>query len=114
MPAEDFAPDREVDLATIPLHVKFQRLLDLFGAATSESLAEIMSQFEERLVRKDRLKQPTADECEFLDLINLAPDQLAATRRAFMKSVNRAALHKLTDTALKPGPTSPPRGFGSS
>ena len=48
MPRDSFADDGEVGLATIPNHLSFQRLLDLFGASKGDALAEMISQFQKR------------------------------------------------------------------
>ena len=50
MPRGDFAVNRDVDLAAIPIHLKFQHLLDLLGAANGAALAETVSQFQARVV----------------------------------------------------------------
>jgi len=53
MPRDSFADDGEVGLATIPFHLSFQRLLDLFGVSKGEALAEIISRLQKRAVTDD-------------------------------------------------------------
>jgi hypothetical protein len=114
MPRDNFAVNRDVDLATIPLHLGFQRLLDLLGEARGDALAKIISQFQSRAVTKDVRKQLRSDDREIFRAMNLSLDEIAAARRAFMTGMNKAALDRLKEEILRFGSTSPSRGFSPS
>src|SRR5213080_196030 len=92
MPRDDFVVNRNIDLATIPFHLKFQRLLDLVGAANGHAFAEIISRFQTRALACRPRKSLSADDSEILQAMNLSLDEIAAARRAFMRGMNSAAL----------------------
>src|SRR4029077_19927200 len=50
MPVEGVAESLDVDLATIPFHLSFQRLIDLVRAQNGNALAEIISRLQRRAV----------------------------------------------------------------
>jgi hypothetical protein len=114
MPRDNFAVNRDVDLATIPLHLGFQRLLDLLGAARGDALAKIISQFQSRAVTKDMCGQLRSVDREILRTMNLSLDEIPAAPAAFMKGMNEAALDTLREAILSFGSTSPSSGFSPS
>jgi hypothetical protein len=59
MPPERVAERTDVDLATIPFHLSFQRLIDLFRCSNSNALSEIVS----RLQQSGRLGGFAGNEC---------------------------------------------------
>jgi hypothetical protein len=113
MPRDNFAVNRGVDLATIPLHLGFQRLLDLLEAARGDALAKIISQFQTSGLRELH-KSLRPDDHEILKAMNLSLDEIGAARRAFMKGMNEAALDTLREAILSFGSTSPSSGFSPS
>ena len=50
IPTAETSEAGDVDLATIPFHLRFQQLVDLFGAANSDALATVISRFQSRAV----------------------------------------------------------------
>ncbi len=55
MPPERVSESKDVDLATIPFHLSFQRLIDLFRASNGDALTEIISRLQKRaLTAADR------------------------------------------------------------
>jgi len=114
MPRDDFVVNRNIDLATIPFHLKFQRLLDLVGAANGHAFAEIISRFHTRALACRPRKSLSADDSEILQAMNLSLDEIAAARRAFMRGMNSAALERLTEVILSFASTSPSSGFSPS
>jgi hypothetical protein len=111
MPPDSFADYRDVDLATIPFHLSFQRLLDVFRAAKSGALAETISQFQKRALSHGKRKQLSADEREILRAMDLSLSEIAAARRSFIDTTGSETLRKRTETLLGFSPTSPSRAF---
>jgi hypothetical protein len=114
MPRASFADDGEVGLATIPFHLSFQRLLDLFGASKGDSLAEMISQFQKRALNNEKRKQLSGKEREILRAMGLSLSEIAAARRAFIDEASIETLRKRTEPLLGFASTSPARGFGES
>jgi Domain of unknown function (DUF4912) len=111
MPPDSFAGYGDVESATIPFHLSFQRLLDLFGASTGGALARTISQFQERALSNEKRKQLNAEEREILRAMDLSLSELAAARRSFIDTAGSEALRKRTETLLGFGPASPSRAF---
>jgi len=117
MPRDNFADDGEVGLATIPFHLSFQRLLDLFGASKGDALAGMISQFQKRALITEERKQLSAEEREILRAMDLSLSEIAAARRAFIDHADTETLRKRTkrtEALLGFASTSPARGFGES
>lgn len=114
MPSDNFADDGEVGLATIPLHLSFQRLLDLFGASKGEALAEMISRLQKRAVTDDERDLLSPEEWETVRAMNVSLEEIQCARAAFNASANAAALRKPTEEILGFGPSSPASGFGAS
>ncbi len=114
MPRDSFVDYGDVNLATIPLHLSFQRLLDLFRASKGDALAETISQFQNRALRNEERKQLSAKEREILRAMDLSLSEIAAARRSFIDTAGSETLRKHTETLLGFGPASPSRGFGES
>jgi hypothetical protein len=114
MPPDSFAGYGDVDPATIPFHLSFQRLLNLFGASKGDALAETISQFQKRVLSNEKSKQLSAEEREILGAMGLSLSEIAAARRSFIDSAGGETLHKRTETLLGFGPASPARAFSGS
>lgn len=114
MPRGNFGVNRDVDLATIPLHLKFQRLLDFLGAANGEALAETISQFQTRVSAGKTRKSPSTNDREILRAMNLSPDEIAAARRAFISHADKAVLDRIAEAIRISGSGSPSRWVSPS
>jgi hypothetical protein len=114
MPRDSFAGYGDVDLATIPFHLSFQRLLDLFGASKGDALAEMISQFQKRAPNNEKRKQLSGKEREILRAMGLSLSEIAAARRAFIDHANTETLRKRTEALVGFASSSPARGFGES
>ena len=113
------SPDRladhgDVDLATIPLHLSFQRLLDLVGASKGEALAEKISQFQTSALNNEERGQLSRQEREILRAMDISLTEIATARRAFIDEADSDTLRKRTEALLSLGTASPSRGFGES
>jgi hypothetical protein len=114
MPAEQITASNEVDLVTIPFHLSFQRLIDLFRASKTDALTEIVSRLQQRAVSEEDRELLTDEEWEILRAMNLSVDQIAAARRAFRRRENGAALRRRAEELLGFGASSPAGGFSES
>jgi len=112
MPPDQVAAPADFDLVTIPLHLRFQRLLDLFGAANGEALAEIVSQFQKRAMSNEVRKKLSPEEREVLSAMDLSLSEIAADRREFTRNTDSEALRKRTEVLLSFGQTSSSPEFG--
>jgi hypothetical protein len=112
MPHDRLAVPADFDLATIPFHLRFQRLLDLFGAANGDALAEIVSQFQKRALSNEEHKKLSPEEREILRAMDLSLSEIAAARREFMEQGDSKTLRKRTEALLGFGQTSSSPGFG--
>jgi hypothetical protein len=114
IPADGVSDNQDLDLATIPFHLTFQRLIDLFRASNGNGLAEIISRLESRAVTDDERALLSDEEWEILRAMNLSLDEIRSSRRGFSTGKNEAALRKRAEAILGFGATSPAHGFGSS
>ena len=110
IPPAEMSEAEHVDLATIPFHLRFQQLVDLFGAAKDDALATVISRFQTRAVSSGRYEKLTPEERKILRRAGVALSELADARRAF-NQLDSEKLRKETEALLKPSSTSPSRGF---
>jgi hypothetical protein len=114
MPPGSVGENADVDLATIPFHLSFQRLIDLFRASNRDALAEIISRLQKRALTDEDGELLSAEEWEILRAMNLSLSDIAAARRAFMGRAGNEKLRKRTEAILGFGASSPSRGFSES
>jgi hypothetical protein len=114
MPPERMAENVDVDVATIPFHLSFQRLIDLFRASNTDALSEIVSRLQKRAVSEEDRALLTPEEWEVLRAMNLSIDEIGAARSAFLKHGNGAALRRHAETLLGFGASSTSRACGGS
>ncbi|PYJ74949.1 MAG: hypothetical protein DME77_10455 [Verrucomicrobia bacterium] len=114
MPRDDFADEKDVDFATIPLHLSFQRLIDLLRASSTDALTEIIARLQKRALSDEDGEMLSPEEREILRAMNLSLDEIGAARRAFMDRAANRKLRKRTEAILGFGSSSPMNGFGGS
>ena len=114
MPPESVAQSVDVDVATIPFHLSFQRLIDTFRGSNGNALTEIVSRLQKRAVSHEERALLSPEEWEILRAMNLSIDDIGAARSAFLKRENGAALRWRAEALLGFGATSPSRDFGGS
>jgi hypothetical protein len=114
MPAERVGENDDVDLATIPFHLSFQRLIDSFRAAKPEALTELVSRLQRRAVSDEDRALLSNEDWEILRSMNLSVDEIADARHAFRDRENAAALRRRAERLLGNGSGSPERAFGES
>lgn len=113
MPADNVGRDADVDLATIPLHFSFQRLIDLFRASNGAALAETISRFQKRVLSAER-ELLTQEEREILREMGFSLSEIARARRAFIEAAANRMLRKRAEATLSSDLSSPRGGFGGS
>ena len=110
MPPQGSVELADVDLATIPFHLSFQQLANLFGAGNDTSVARLASEFQKRVLTCDKPNEATPSDTQILRSLNLSLPEIATAQRDFRKidteKVARRARRKLRFDA-----TSPARGF---
>lgn len=114
MPAEELRQNDDVDLATIPFHLSFQRLIDSFRASKPEALTELVSRLQTRAVSDEERALLSDEDLKILRSMNLSVGEITAARGAFRDRQRSAALRKRAEKLLGNGSSSPGRGFGQS
>jgi len=110
IPAAETSEAEHVDLATIPFHLRFQQLVDLFGAANDDALATVISRFQTRAVSGGKHERLSSEERKILQRTGIAQWELAGARRAF-KQIDREKLKRRAEALLRLDSTSPSRAF---
>ncbi len=111
MPPDSPSEAADVDVATVPFHLSFQRLIDMFRTANGDAIASVLSRFEGRaLGETDDLLTP--EEREILRAMNLSLSDIESARRAFRDRESAERLRKRAEALLGFGSTSPEQGFG--
>jgi hypothetical protein len=110
IPPAETSEAEHVDLATIPFHLGFQQLVDLFGAANDGVLATVISRFQIRAVSSGRREKLSSEERKILQRTGVALSELAEARRAF-NQIDREKLKRGAEALLGLGATSLSRGF---
>jgi hypothetical protein len=111
-PAETSETD-DVDVATIPFHLHFQQLIDLFGAANDNALATVISRFQTRTVSNGSQAKLSSQQRQIFERTGVALSEVADALRAF-KQIDREKLRRDAKALLGLGVTSPSRGFDAS
>src|SRR5881392_40641 len=78
MPPTGVSETTDIDLATIPFHVAFQQLLNLFRTATATRLATVLSQFQKRALSPERRKALSGDDRKILRKLQVSLSEVAA------------------------------------
>jgi hypothetical protein len=110
IPPAETSEAEHVDLATIPFHLGFQQLVDLFGAADNDTLATVISRSQTRALSSGRYETLSSKERKMLHGVGVALSEIADARRAFIQ-VDSEKLKKRAESLLALGSTSPSRGF---
>jgi hypothetical protein len=112
IPPAEASEAEDVYLATIPLHLRFQHLVDLFGSAKDDPLATFISRFQMRAVSSGSQDKLSSDERQVLQHTGVALSGVAYALRAF-RQIDREKLRRDAEALLGFGMTSPSRGFRS-
>jgi hypothetical protein len=109
MPLGEISASEDVDLATIPFHLSFQQLIDLYGA-NQDGLAAAISRFQTRAASSGRYETLRSEERKILQKTGQTPAELTDSRRIF-NQIDREKLKKRAKALFGSGATSPSRGF---
>ena len=112
MPADTSSANSEIDIATVPFHLSFQRMIDLFRAQNGDAIASILSQLQDRAGESSG--ELSTEEHEILGAMNLSLADLAAARRGFAAGALDELLRKRAEAILGFGGTSPGGALGGS
>ncbi len=110
MPAESVSENMELDLVTVPFHLSFQRLIDLFRASNGNALSAILARLQSRAVRQSGGAALSVEEWNVFRALDLAVSDLRSARAPFADGPD--ALRRKTETVLGFGATSPGHAFG--
>jgi hypothetical protein len=111
---DNVAADADVDIATIPPHLSFQQLLDLFRVSNGAALAKIISQFQRRALNEEESELLNAEERNILRAMDLSLLNTAVAWKAFLTQADDETLRKRTEAILSSDSSSPRGGFGES
>lgn len=114
MPVEGPANSLDVDLATLPFHLSFQRLINLFRANNGDALVEIISRLQRRAVSAEERELLRPEDWEILRAMDLSVDEFGPARQAFLDSPSNQKLVRRAEAVLGFGATSPSHPFGGS
>ena len=113
MPPESASENAVVDVATVPFHLSFQHMIDVFRKSNGDELTTAISRLQERATAGEG-GALSGEEHEVLRAMNLSIEQVDAARRAFMQQSDNIMLRKRAEAILGFGSTSPAGGFGGS
>jgi Domain of unknown function (DUF4912) len=99
----------DVDLATIPFHLSFQQLANLFGAPNDTLVAKVVSEFQKRVLNSDKPNEATRSDTQILRNLNLSLAEIAAAERDF-KKIDTEKLVRRARAVFRFAATSPVRG----
>jgi hypothetical protein len=85
MPPQGSVGFADVDLATIPFHLSFQKLANFFEVANDASVARVVSEFQRRVLSNDKPNEGTPSDTRILRDLNLSLPEIAAAQRDFKK-----------------------------
>ena len=113
MPPSAIGKTADIDLATVPFHVAFQQLVNLFESDSKIPLAVAISQFENDVLSNEQSNPLTAADKELLRELGISRPQIAAAWRRFDET-DAEKLVKLTREQPALEATSRSREFGES
>ena len=97
-----------IDVATVPFHLTFQRILNVFRGSNGDDLAQTLAKFQERASRSELSR----DEAEVLRSLDLSPEDLQKTAAARESLVKSERLRERGERLF--GGASPGEAFGGS
>ncbi|MGH8100048.1 MAG: DUF4912 domain-containing protein [Chthoniobacterales bacterium] len=111
MPSGSISETADVDLATIPFHLSFQRLNDLFRLTNREALATAIGRLQRRIASGHDPAPLSDEEEEILSEMNLTLDELRSAWRNFALAEESVASRKRAAAVLGLGGSSAARPF---
>jgi hypothetical protein len=116
MPADTTSENSEIDIATVPFHLSFQRMIDLFRTSSGDAITSLLSRLQDRAGSSaDQGETLTAEEREILRAMDLSLNDIEEARRGFGGRSVDDLLRKRAEAVLGfGGGTSPAGGSGGS
>jgi hypothetical protein len=112
MPPENVSENVELDLATVPFHLSFQKLVDLFRISNGNALSAILARLQARALTDAEREMFSPQEWEVFRAMDVSVDQMKAAHGQFGQE--SSALRKKAEAVLGFGATSPSGGFGQN
>ena len=78
-------------LATIPFHLSFQQLANIFGTTSDTSVARLVSEFQKRVLSSNKPNEIEPSDTQILRRLNLSLSEIAGAQRDF-KNIDTAKL----------------------
>lgn len=103
----------DVDLATIPFHLRFQQLAHLFGVPNDSPIAKAVSEFQKHVLSDDKPNEPTMPQTQILCKLNLSVTEMASAERNF-RNIDPAKLARRANAMFRFRGSSPTSGFRGS
>ena len=110
MPPQGSVELADVDLATIPFHLSFQHLANLFLAANDTPVARLISEFQKRVLNCDKPNEATPSDTQILRSLKLSLPEIATAEQNFRK-IDTEKVARRARRMLRFAATSPARGF---
>jgi hypothetical protein len=82
MPPHRMVELADVDLATVPFHLRFQELANFFRAGNDAPVAKLLSEFQKRVTR-EQPNEVLSSDTQILDSLNLSLPEIAGAQRNF-------------------------------
>ena len=110
MPPQAAVEIGDVELATIPFHLSFHQLSNLFGVTDDVSIAKVVSKFQKRVINGEKTNEAVPLDTQILRQLNLSVPEIAAAERDF-RNIDTAILARRAHSMFRFAATSPLRGF---
>ena len=113
MPPDTASEKQEIDVATIPFHLSFQRMIDLFRASSGDAVAVVLAHLQGRASEPEDETVLSAEEWAILEQMDLSMADVRAGRQAFLAQDNDG-LRKRVEAVLGFGRTGSSGEVGGS
>jgi hypothetical protein len=110
MPSQGSVELADVDLATIPFHISFQQLANVFGTTNDAPIAKVVSEFQKRVSNNGKPNEATRFDPQILSSLNLSLNDITVGERDF-KKIDSEKLARRARAKFQTDATSPMRGF---
>ena len=91
MPRQGTVDLADAELATIPFHLSFQQLANIFGTTSDTSVARLVSEFQKRVLSSNKPNEIEPSDTQILRRLNLSLSEIAGAQRDF-KNIDTAKL----------------------
>jgi hypothetical protein len=91
MPRQGSVELADAELATIPFHLSFQQLANIFGTTSDTSVARLVSEFQKRVLSSNKPNEIEPSDTQILRRLNLSLSEIAGAQRDF-KNIDTAKL----------------------